>query len=49
LPPDGVGGDALALLEMALVFGGVLGLAVWQLVSLRRERRRDREQERERR
>lgn len=31
----------LALLEMLLVFGTVVGFGVWQLVSLRRERRRD--------
>jgi hypothetical protein len=32
-------------LEMALVLGGVLGLAVWELVRLRRDRaaRRDRQ------
>jgi hypothetical protein len=30
----------LALAEMILVLGGVLGFGVWQLVSLRRERDR---------
>ena len=33
--------NVLALLEMLLVLGAVLGLAVWQLVSLSREKRRD--------
>lgn len=32
-----------ALLEMLLVFGIVIGAAVWGLVSLRREQARDRE------
>jgi len=36
-------GDSLGLIEMVLVLGGVLTLAVWQLVSVRRERRRERE------
>ena len=36
-----MGGNVLALLEMLLVFGVVVGFGVWQLVSLRRERRRD--------
>lgn len=31
----------LAALELVLVLGGVLGLAVWELVRLRRERARD--------
>lgn len=31
------------LVEMVLVFGGVLGFAVWQLLAVRRELRRDRE------
>lgn len=35
----------LKLVEMVLVFGGVLGFAVWQLVSVRRELRRDREKQ----
>jgi hypothetical protein len=30
----------LAIAEMILVLGGVLGFGVWQLVSLRRERDR---------
>jgi hypothetical protein len=33
------------LVEMVLVFGGVLGFAVWQLVSVRRELRRDRQKQ----
>ena len=33
------------LVELVLVFGGVLGFAVWQLVSVRRELRRDREKQ----
>jgi hypothetical protein len=33
----------LAGLEFVLVIGVVLGLGVWELVSLRRARRRDRE------
>jgi hypothetical protein len=38
-----VSSDSLGLIEMVLVLGGVLGLAIWQLVSVRRERRRDRQ------
>jgi Na+/glutamate symporter len=34
------------LIEFGLVFGGVLGIAVWQWVSVRRELRRDDERER---
>jgi hypothetical protein len=34
------------LIEFALVFGGVLGIAIWQWVSVRRELRRDDERER---
>jgi hypothetical protein len=34
-------GETLALLEMLLVFGLVLGFAVWQLVALRRVRKGD--------
>jgi hypothetical protein len=30
----------LAIAEMILVLGGVLGFGIWQLVSLRRERDR---------
>jgi hypothetical protein len=30
-----------ALIELLLVFGAALGLAVWQLISVRRELRRD--------
>jgi hypothetical protein len=30
------------LIEMALVFGGVLAFLVWELASLRRSRRGDR-------
>lgn len=33
----------LVLLEMLLVLGLVLGWAVWELVSLRRDKRRDKE------
>lgn len=35
--------NAFGLIEMLLVFGIVLGLAVWQLVSVRRAMRRDRD------
>jgi hypothetical protein len=31
------------LVELVLVFGLVLGFGIWQLVSVRREIRRDRE------
>jgi hypothetical protein len=34
--------DALGLIELLLVLGGALGLAIWQLVAARRARRRDR-------
>jgi hypothetical protein len=37
-----VSSDLLVLLELLLVLGVVLGLAVWQLVSLRRDDRDDR-------
>jgi hypothetical protein len=37
-----VSSNFLALLELLLVFGIVVGLAVWQLVSLRRDDRDDR-------
>lgn len=33
----------LVLLEMLLVLGLVLGWAVWELLSLRRDKRRDKE------
>lgn len=33
----------LVLLEALLVFGLVFGFGVWQLISVRREQRRDRE------
>ncbi len=33
----------IVLLEFMLVVGLVLGFVVWQLVSLRRQRRRDRD------
>lgn len=36
----------LASLEAFIVLGVVLGLAIWQLVSVRREIARDRERER---
>ena len=35
------------LIELVLVFGIVLGLAVWELRSLRKTQARDREAERE--
>ncbi|QAZ41350.1 hypothetical protein C1M51_03605 [Methylibium sp. Pch-M] len=35
-------GATLGLLEGLLVFGGVLGFGVWQLVSVRRSLARDR-------
>lgn len=38
----------LASLEAFIVLGVVLGLAIWQLVSVRREIARDRERERQR-
>jgi hypothetical protein len=31
------------VVEILLVFGGALGFGIWQLVSVRREIRRDRE------
>ncbi len=34
-------GKTAKLIELALVFGGVLGLAIWQWLSVRRELRRD--------
>ncbi len=33
----------LIALEMTLVLGGVLGLAVWELLRLRRDRARERD------
>ncbi len=33
------------LIELVLVFGGVLAFAIWQLVSVNRELRRDREKQ----
>ncbi len=36
---------ALKLIELGVGFGGVLLFAVWQLVSVRRELRRDREKQ----
>ena len=36
-------GSALGLVEMLVVLGGVLALAIGQLVSVRRSQRRDRE------
>lgn len=36
-------GEALGLIEMLLVLGGVLALAIGQLVSVGRAQRRDRE------
>jgi cbb3-type cytochrome oxidase subunit 3 len=32
-------GDAAGLIEMLLVFGGVLAFAIWEVVKLRREKR----------
>lgn len=40
-------GAALGLLEGLLVFGGVLGFGVWQLVSVRRSLARDRRRQAE--
>lgn len=37
--------DQLALLELLLVFGGVLGVAIWQLVAVKRSIQRDRDAE----
>lgn len=34
------------LVELALVFGAVLGVLIWELLSVRRSQRRDAEQER---
>lgn len=36
-------GDRVFLIEMVLVFGGVLAWAVWEVISTRRSLRRDRE------
>jgi hypothetical protein len=33
---------SFGIIELALVFGAALGLGIWQLVSIRRELRRDR-------
>lgn len=38
--------DTAKLIEFALVFGGVLGLALWQWISVRRELARDAERDR---
>jgi len=35
-------GSTLGLIELLLVLGIVLGLGIWQLVSVRREQKRDR-------
>lgn len=35
-------GNQLALIELLLVFGLVLGFAVWQLIAVRRSQREDR-------
>ena len=40
-------GATLGLLEGLLVFGGVLGFGVWQLVSVRRSLARDRRRQAE--
>jgi len=34
--------DLFALLDLGLAFGVILGLLVWELLSLRRTQRRDR-------
>lgn len=34
---------AAAMVELVLVFGIVMGVSIWQLVSVKREIRRDRE------
>ena len=39
-------GGTLALIEMLLVFGLVIGFGVWQLVSVRRSIRQDEEKRR---
>lgn len=33
----------LVAIEAALIFGGVLGFGIWQLVSLKREKKKDEE------
>jgi heme/copper-type cytochrome/quinol oxidase subunit 2 len=33
----------LILIEAGLIFGGVIGFGVWQILSLRREKKRDAE------
>ncbi len=40
-------GATLGLIEGLLVFGGVLGFGVWQLVSVRRSLARDRRRQAE--
>ncbi len=35
------------ILELSLVFGSVLALLIWQLVSVKRSQRRDQEQTKE--
>jgi type II secretory pathway pseudopilin PulG len=39
--------DMLGLIEMLLVLGIVLGLAVWQLVSVKRAQRETKDERRE--
>lgn len=39
--------NGLGLIELILTFALILGVLVWQLVSVRREMRRDREKERD--
>lgn len=41
-------GQTIFIVELGLVFGGVLGWAVWDLWSLRRSQARDREASAER-
>jgi hypothetical protein len=37
--------EALVIIELILVFGGVLAFAFWELYSLRRDRKRSRSAE----
>lgn len=38
--PEPVGEPSAGLIELGLVFGAVLGFALWELYSLRRDKRR---------
>jgi len=42
-----VNNDLIFLVEMGLVFGLVMAWAVWELISLNREERRDAEKRRD--